>query len=411
MKYIFSLLISGLALTHSFAQVSVNEFLRLAASDPAVSAAEAQISYLSTNPYKLSPLQKLEFRTQNRELLYTQQEYGLRVSPANPWEVRNTNKYFTAYQTSLALEKERSLKKALVERYELVIAYYYYYEQKVIAETTERLIEKQLSVLEKQTGSSFFDADEFVKLKLDLLEQKAEKEEALFDWQSQMASISKFLTKTSLTNLAWEQQSIISVSRIQKVADSILTIAVVPLNVSYYQQQVGLAQAQYHMEKSNVNLGFLQTSYDRRRVNQDRTPYSISLGFVIPITNPNKPDMTRRKLSEIESEVELKAAIAEEQSAKEVAYQKLMESLTRYTNLTNEVEKLEKETLADQLTTLKGGDPLVSLKFEQGIAKLKSLLIKHKRNVLSDYLEFLSQSDHLQQKPLVNFLSPELSKL
>jgi len=392
----------------SFAQVTVAEFIRSAVNAPEVQTAEAQINYLNSSPYRLSPLQKLEFRTQNREMLTTQQAYALRINPANPWEMHNTNKYFNEYKSSLSLEKEKALKQALAERYDLVILYYYYYERKQFAEENERLIEKQIAILERQNASSFFDPDEYVKLKIELLDKKAEKEEAMFDWQSQKAAISKFNPEVAKRNFAWEQYPLIGVKEIERVADSILTHEHKPLEVAYYQQQVNVDRSRYDMEKSNINVGYFQTSYDRRRVNQERNPFVISLGVTIPVFNPNKADMARRKLSQIESETELKVVEQQELAAREVAYHKLKESIARYHELQQEIEQLEKSDLPHQLTVMKEGDPLITLQFEGGINKLRSLLVKHKRHVLTDYLDFLSHSDHLQQQPLVNFLSPEL---
>lgn len=409
MKHFFLYAVLFLISDQAWAQVTVAEFILSANNNAEVKTAEAQVKYLDASPYKLSPLQKLEFRTQNREMLSTQQAYAVRINPANPWEIRSTNRYFTAYKSSLSLEKQRAFKDALVERYNLVILYFYYYELKSLAEENERLLEKQLAVLDRQTASSFFDADEYVKLKLEQLDKKAQKEEAVFDWQSQMAAANKFYPQGAGKKINWESQSIISVSRIEKVADSLLTFMIKPLEVSYFEQQVTVARRQYEMEKSNINLGFLQTSYDRRRVNQERNPFGISLGVTIPITNPNKGDMARRKLSEIESEVELNAVTQEEQGARNVAYQKLKESIAQYHELHRKIDELEKSNLPQQLTQLKNGDPLIVLQFETGINKLRALLVKHQRHVLTDYLGFLAHSDHLQQRPLVNYLSTNLA--
>jgi hypothetical protein len=406
-SYLFLIFISH----YCFSQVTVAEFIGSAADAPEVKSAAAQISYLETKPYRLSPLQKMEFRTQNRELLYTQQEYALRFNPANPWEVQRNNKYFQEYQTSLSFEKEVALKTALVDRYNLVILYLYYYELKALAVESDQLVTKQLAILERQSASSFFDADEYVKLKVDQLDKTVEKEETDFDWQSQKSAVSQLDPSASGKNVEWENQLLISIERMERVADSLNTQAVSPLEVAYRQQKVNVARSQYNLEKSNINLGFLQTSYDRRRVNQDRTPFNISLGVTIPITNPNKGDMARRKLDEIESEYELNAARIDDQASQDVSYQKLKESITRYRDLQNKINELKNSSLQKDLTLLKGGDPLIALQFESGLNKLRVLQSKLKRKALTYYVEFLTESDHLQQKPLINFLSDKLTPL
>lgn len=376
-----------------------------------VRSPDAQISYLQSKPYRLSPLQKLEFRTRNRELMYTQQEYALRFNPANPWEMRSNNKYFEEYSSSLSLEKEVALKSALVDRYNLVILYLYYYELKSLAELNEKLVEQQLSILERQSASSFFDADEYVKLKVEQLDRSVEKEETDFDWQSQKSAVSQLHPAASGMNIAWETYSFIAMDRMERVADSLNTQTISPLEVAYRKQQVNVARSQYNLEKSNINLGFLQTSYDRRRVNQDRTPINISLGVTIPIVNPNKGDMARRKLKEIESEYELKSAQIEDQASQDISYLKLKESITRYHDLQRKIEELKNSSLQKDLTLLKSGDPLIALQFEAGLNKLRVLQSKLRRKALTYYIEFLTKSDHLQQKPLINYLSGNLAPL
>ncbi len=411
MKYFF-LYLSLFFVSHlSLSQVTIAEFIRSAADDPEVKSAEAQLNYLQSNPYRLSPLQKLEFRMQNRELMSTQQQYALRLNPANPWEVRSNNKYFSEYKGSLSLEKEIALKGALVDRYNLVILYLYYYELKSLAASNEKLVEDQLSILERQSASSFFDADEYVKLKVDQLNKHVEQEETDFDWQSQKSAVSQLHPEGAGKNVIWETQTLISIDRVERVVDSLKTQTVSPLEVAFRQQKVNVAHSQYNLEKSNVNLGFLQTSYDRRRVNQDRTPYSISLGVTIPVTNPNKGDMTRRKLAEIESEYELKAAQIEDKTSQDISYQKLKESIVRYRELQQQIEELKNSSLQKDLTLLKGGDPIVALQFEVGVNRLHVLQSKLKRKVLTYYVVFLTESDHLQQKPMINYLSDNLTPL
>ena len=411
MKHFFLYLLLIFVSHHAYSQFTMAEFIRSAAEAPEVKSADAQINYLQSNPYRLSPLQKLEFRTQNRELLYTQQQYALRFDPANPWEMRSNNKYFEEYKSSLSFEKEMALKTSLVDRYNLVILYFYYYELKSFAEESEKLVEKQLAILERQSVSSFFDADEYVKLKVEQLDKTVEKEETDFDWQSQKSAVSQLDPQASGKRISWETQPLISIDRMERVADSLKAQIINPLEVAYRQQKVNVARSQYNLEKSNINMGFLQTSYDRRRVNQDRTPFNISLGVTIPITNPNKGDMARRKLDEIESEFELNAARIEDQASQEISYLKLKESIHRYRDLQRKIDELKNSSMQKDLTLLKEGDPLIALQFEAGLNKLKVLQSKLKRKVLTYYVEFLTQSDHLQQKPLVNYFSDYLTLL
>ncbi len=392
-------------------QVPISEFIRSSTWAPQVKTFADQLTFLQDKPYRLSPLQKLEFRTQNRELIPSQQEYGLRFIPANPWEVRNNNRYFQHYQSALSLEKNIVLKQVLRERYQLIISYVFYADLKSLAEATKKLMGDHLSIIEKQATSSLFDAEEYVKLKVEWLNKSVSVEEIDFDLFNQRSQINLAYPEAFQKEIDWNSSNLISVDRIKEVVDSLHTISVTSSQVTYQQQKVELAQSEYNLEKANVNVGFLQTEYDQRRVAQDRTPINISLGITIPITNPNKGDMTKSKLDQIEAENDLKSVQQEVQVTKEMAKSQLESLINRHNDLQQKVMELENSGLATNLSQLKNGDPLVIIQFEESLNKLKVLQTKIRRNILLSYVEYLSANDHLQQQPLLNLLADKLGMI
>lgn len=389
-------------------QVTVAEFIQSSTQAPQVKTFTDQLSFLQDKPYRLSPLQKLEFRTQNRELISSQQEYGLRFTPANPWEVRSNNRYFQHYQTALSLEKALVLKEVLTERYLLIISFVYTADLQSLAEANRKLIENQLSVLEKQATSSLFDSEEYVKLKVELLDKSVALEEIDFDVFNQRSQINQAYPAAFDKELRWSSMSLISAERIKTVVDSLHLITNASAQAVYQQQKINLAESEYNLEKANVNVGFLQTEYDQRRVEQNRTPINISLGITIPLTNPNKGDMTKSKLELIEAEHELETTQQEAQVTKEMTKNQLESLITRHRDLQKKVSELENSSLPYDLSRMKSGDPLAIMRFDESLNKLKVLQARLRRNILTSYVNYLSLHDHLQQQPLINFLTDRL---
>ncbi|MBK5277730.1 MAG: hypothetical protein JJE09_02590 [Bacteroidia bacterium] len=389
-------------------QVTLAEFIRSSADAPEMKTFSDQLSFLQEKPYRLSPLQKLEFRTQNRELQSNQQEYGIRFTPANPWEVRNNNRYFQQYQTSLSLEKNMILKEVLLQRYKLIISYLYYSDLRSLANLNKKLIGNQLSISERQATSSLFDPEEYVELKVAWLEKSVSLEEVDFDLFNQRANINKAYPSAFKKDIDWSGSALINVDRIKEVIDSLHLVTVASTRVLYQQEKVGLAQSEYNLEKTNVNVGFLQTEYDQRRVTQDRTPINISLGITIPLTNPNKGDMTKSKLDIIEAEHDLESVRQETQLSKEMAHDQLESLISRHQDLQKNILELEDSRLASDLSQMQNGDPLAIIKFEESLNKLKVLHARLRRNILMSYIDYLAVHDHLHQQPLINFLSDRL---
>lgn len=407
-----SLLILWLSFTLPVcAQVQISEFLRSAYDAVEVKTSQEQVAYLKTKPYKLSPLQKLEFRTQVREMSLEKQEYALRMQPANPWEIKSNNQYFRDYQTFLSTQSQLALKEALVERYGVMVDYIFYSELKQLAEEQVVLIEKQLAVLERQSASSFFDADEYVDLKIEHLEEVTEQEDASFGLLNQISVMNQLYPMLSGRTIELDWKKLISVERMERVLDSLKAKEVSSLLIVYRQQKLNLDNSRYKLEKSNMNVGYLQAEYDERRVEQDRVPYNIGLGITIPITNPNKGDMARQKLNAIEAEYELKQEEKIDRLNKENSYARAREMIQHYHLLKKKIDEMMNSELAKNLSNVKGGDPRIRIRYESSINKLHVVEAKLKRKIYNCYIDYLAVSDYLQQAPLINFLTNTLAPI
>jgi len=392
-------------------QIAIGEFLLSARQDPEVSTFFEQERYLQTKPYSLSPLQRLEFRTQNRELMPQQQEFGLRFTPSNPWEVKHNRNYFKSYQTALGLRREMALKEALVARYSAVINYIYYREVVALVRYSHKLVNDQLSILQRQSASNFFDADDFVDLQLDLMDRTVEIEEMEFNLLEQRHQVEKLYQRTIGDSLTWSWNQVAGVQRIARVVDSLENLSVASVVLAYQQRKIEMAMHEYKLEKANINAGFLQTEFDNRRQEQGRTPFNISLGITIPIVNPNKGDMTKRQLDIIEATYDLKEEEVEERDRDLATHERAERLFQRFAMAAEKLKAYETGSLSGTLSAMEGGDPRIIVKFNDNLVKLKLLLAKIGRDAMLAYIEYLMASDRIQQQPMVNYLSPSLQAI
>lgn len=393
------------------AQVSVSEFLRSASMDVQVSSFDEQLRYLNNKPYRLSPLRETEFRMRNYELEPDQMRYALRFSAANPWEIKYNNQFFREYSASLKLEQELVFKEELAERYSTIIYYLYWYENKLLTEEHLRLLDNQIVLLEKQSGSSSFDADEYVKLKIARVDKGIDLEEIEIALSGFRNRINQLYPEAAQKQISWSLENLITIEQIQAVVDTMSGTESASTLVEYRKQKINIANTEYKLEKSNINPGFIQTEYDQRRVEDDRNPLNIAMGLTLPITNPNKGDMTKRRLDAIEAEYDLKEVKSEFQTQTGNAYLQLTESISRYSKLKQQVDLLQNDVLAENLSILKGNNPLYLIQFEVSRVRLNLLMAKQKRTVYLAYLDYLVHSDRLARRPLLNFLSGNLEPI
>jgi hypothetical protein len=408
---LLALTFSVISSSVTVAQVSIGEFVGSALQDPEVQTFSDQIKYLDGKPYRLAPIRDVQFRTQNRELLSYQQEFGLRISPSNPFEVRRHNQYFREFNTSLGFEKEFALKEALISRYTTVIEYIYYTDLLQLNQEGTKSLEEQLAILEKQSGSSYFDPEDFVDLKFDMLDYSVDLEELQFELSNQVHRVARTYAPAHQKQIDWNASLIISPDGIRQVVDSLEQLSAKASWLAYQEQKIKVAQSQYRLEKNNFNLGFIQGAYDFRRFNQDRNPISISAGLTLPLFNPNKGDMARRKLDIIEAEYDLKEENVESETDKRILLDKLRSLIDRIESLDRKVKEIKESNLPMTLSSIRGGDPVVLIQFTQNLNKMYELSHKVKREMLLTYIEYLAFTDHLQKQPLVNFFSSSLSPI
>ena len=389
----------------------MEDFLYAALEEPALKSFTHQDDFLNTKPYRLAPIQKLEFRTRSNQLDPERQDFALRLNAANPWEVKRTNQYFKSYQEFVQLNRDRQVKESLLARYQVIIEWVYYHEIQALKEEDKHTTEKLISILEAQRYSGYFDAGDYVKLKLDQVEKVIELEEARFDIDLQRKRVEGLFEKAKLKIINWPASKIISLQKLEAVVDSLAQAQTIGGEVAYRQKQVDLANTEWLLEKANVSVGFLQTQYQDFRIEQGRKPWSISAGITIPIFNPNKGDMTKRKLEVIEAEGDRDQARNDQQAGRELMQAKIKSLLKRYTEVNTMMNDLKVGTLATTLQQMNDSNPSAGIRLQSNLISLKTMAARLKQQIYLAYLEFLSYSEVLQQRPLVNYLSPELSEL
>jgi hypothetical protein len=388
------------------AQVSMEDFLQAAWNEPALQTFANQEDYLNTNPYRLAPVRRLEFRTESNQLDRTRQDYALRLNPASPWEMKRTNQYFKTYQELLQLDRDRVLKESLQARYKVIIGWLYFEEIKQLKEVDTKTTDKLIQILEAQRNSGFFDAKDYVELKLDQVEKAIELEETRFEIDNQRRRVEALYEQARLKNLSWSMTDVLSIDQVKTVVDSIAQQTSATGEVAYREKKIDLFTSEWKLEKANINVGYLQTKYENYRLDQNRRPWSVSLGVTIPVFNPNKPNMAKRKLEAIEAEGDLAQAKSDQQAGREMLQAKIESLIKRYHDVSTLMESLKIDELATTLQQINDSNPMTTVRLQSNLIKSKTMATRLKQEIYLSYIEFLSYSEVLQQRPVINFLSP-----
>jgi len=391
-----------------FGQVlTLKQYLNSSLSDPYYKSFDTQQAFLNDrHNYSLPWIDQLQFRYQDNQLNNYQTRYGVRFNPVNPWQIIRNNQYFQGIQYLKALEQKMALKVILRERYDKVVEYWMASE---LADHTlkQKLIREQIgNTMSKKAGSADFDADQFLNAQLDIISKEADSHEA--DLERDI-SLSRILIVANATTFDLPQASLIDIDQINQLVKTETTTN--KTETEYLKQRVEIANRKMKLEKSDFNIGYLQTMYGSDRQIDGQNSFGLAIGVTIPIVNSNKENVVREKLDAIERQGEFEQFQLEEKNKRLNSVAFLQLHLDHYKKIDSMIISLTSKGL-NLLTGLSSNyDPIVELKYREKLAQLDLLKAKIKREVLLQYVSFLDNSDKLHERPLVNYLSKDLERV
>lgn len=387
---------------------SLNRFLKSALDDPYyVSFSKQESVFNKPGSYALPWVQKLEFRTRNNELLDFRQQYALRLDPGNPWQIRSNQRYFKGFQAIKSIEQQLVLKDLLRERYDLVVDYWF-------ASTKVRLLAKQKEIREQiryvmtqRSGSSGFDADQYLNNELDIISKTADWHEAEFDLTMAKTRIGQLY---GATPFVLEENTFITIQQINEVIKS-PNKSTSATEADLLKQSIANTEQKIKTDKLNFDLGFIQAMYSPFRVDQNRNPYGISLGVAVPLFNQNRDDVVREKLKVIEQQGELEQFQQRESGKSLVKAATLQLHLAHHQQIDSLINAVKSREMNLATTLADNYNPVIELKYQEKLIQLDLLRVRIAREILLQYISLLESNGILHQRPLRNYLSSGLITL
>jgi hypothetical protein len=389
-------------------ELTLNQFLKSTLDDPYYASFNKQASIFSKPlSYSLPWVQKIEFRTRNNELLDYRQQYALRLDARNPWQIISNQRYFQGVQVLKSLEQKLLLKELIRERYDLVIEYWMASERAKLA-AQQKDIRQQISyAMAQRSGSTNFDADQYLNNELDIISKTADWHEAQFE---------ENLTKTKILQLAgaaafsMRPEDLIDVDQIRQVVDGKGSTDV-RTEIALLKQEIKLSEQEIKTDKLDFDLGFIQAMYAPYKRDQNENPFGISAGVTIPLFNQNRDNIAREKLQNIERQGELEQFQLRETGKATSKAATLELHFIHYQKIDSLITELKKREMNLSTTLASNYNPIVELKYREKLIQFDILKIRIKREILLQFISYLDNSDKLHQRPLVNYLSKNLENL
>lgn len=400
--FIFLILTVG---TDAKSQSTPNDFLLTAFEDPNLVEYQSQIDFLERRSYRIPFGDEIEVRYSNDERTLNDSRYQLRFRPSNPWKIRRNNALFNARKESISLRQTLEFKEALMDRYSLIVDYLSSKKYVELSKSKFELSQRKVQLFEQAVQSDLFDARDYVEAKLEVIENLEKYDDQLVEFNQIIENISLILGSEGIE---WDDFEVVLPDEIEQIMNNLVTSTFTNTDLQYLRQQVEVARLETSTEQSDFDIGFIQTEYAPYK-NNGENELGFSFGITIPIFKNNKDQIADRILDEIEHQNEFQAMAYQDSLNKVLETNFLSNYISHHHQLLKEIERLNIESMTSNLAISEDFNPVTLLELEEGKLKLEEIVHRSHMRLLERYLGFLFAFDALQQIPLLNYLSNDLS--
>jgi hypothetical protein len=389
-------------------QQALNSFLSSALRDPSYTAYEGQEAVFGKpGAYGLPWVPNLEFRTRNNELLDSRQQYALRADVGNPWQIQSNQRYFKGMRTAKSLEQQLLLKKLIRERYDLALEYWYAMERLSVAEQLRDLRQQISAAMARRSGSTDFDAEQFLNSELDVVSRTADVQEAEFERDLARARMAEVqggsVSGLDLSGLI-DIDGMRSVLRSEDSAGSVLELELL-------KQEIANSEQRMKTDRLNFDLGFVQGMYAPYKADRGDGVFGLAAGVTIPLFNQNRDDIARERLKVIERRGALEQFRQREAGRRLAEAQLALSHMDHYGRMDSLVQDVRKRQMNLPAVLSKDYSPIVELKYREKLLQLEALKLRVKREIFRQYITSLDNDGRLHRRPLVNYLGKALDPI
>ncbi|MDX1629146.1 MAG: hypothetical protein R3345_10640 [Fulvivirga sp.] len=380
----------------------VNEYLQTALKDQRLNRYQSELSFLQDNKMLPSWIRETEVRIGTEGLDNSIEDYRLRISPSNPWEINANKHYRNQLMSNTETRYQISLTDALLTRYNMLITSYFLTTQ--ISLLQEEIdTRKNLSDQLVNISSGDVEMEDLINMEADL----GKAEIKLKEYQNELDKINSMINNLINKEVNWASFEFIAPATIESILvnqDSLHDNNLYKLMVD---QELLLQQSLYKVNKTEAfsNIGFFQANYETDRGETLQEHMGIQVGITIPLANRDKADLARDRFELIQYQSE-KERVAQEMDEELASNQMQLNASLQLYDLVH--QKLERAALLQQ--------DLNSTVKASAILELESyrieLLMKQSRThqeITERFIEYLNLKGYLGNTPLVNYLSDQLT--
>lgn len=410
--YIF-LLITILVISYNdgLAQFDMEGFLSTSRSDISLNPSQSKLDFLKENNFNGPWISRVEFRTRSNDANISQDDFRLRFTPANPGELKANKRYYSKQIDLLNLEHQEALNKALKQRYLIMVNHLFEFEKVAYLEKQLDVNRQLIEMMNLGSGTYSMDLGDLIDAESNELDLNLSIGNAKIELKEIVYLINEVYEFNGEIN--WNEEEIIEVQGILNLFEEFKAH---PTGQHIYltkiDQKNALAAERFNIEKSETlrNIGYFQAEYDVDRGNESSEHFGYQIGIRIPIVNPDKPDLNRRKLALMDDEAVLEEKKDQYRREMELAVLRMEHYAHQYYEINKKLTALSKQNFLSLQSPEKSPKLSDLIKLNEFHVELRDRKNSVQKKIYETYLNYLDLNGKLSEAPLRNFLSKDLTE-
>ncbi len=392
-------------------QFSMENFLAGARDDQDIRRVEDKLDFLKKNNFNSPWLRETEVRLRSNDFNFSLEDFRLRFSPTNPWQMRANKLYYKVQQDQLNMEYLYVLNQSLRTRYDLLIEHYHVLQLEKLNKKKYSYYSDVLKIIGQYGSTMNLDVKDLIDADEAQLQSRLEWKNMVYSREEIESLIRDISGFTGHIDIDWEQSEIVDVEDIKRIVTEIQNeVDLTNLYIAQVEKKNELSAARMRVERTEArkNIGYLQAEYDTERGKSFDHHAGYQIGLAIPLTNPDKPDLNRRKIKLMDDETELnkqRITIARRQNLLKLRLDHLID---QYEFVAKKTEILKQNKVLDITGPEKTPDPDKFLKLREYQLKLEEKKIEILKDLYEAYISYLDYTGSLVRQPVKNYLSKYL---
>ena len=383
------------------AQFTMEGYLSNSVSDTELQFFKERQEFVNENGFKSPILREVEFRARVRTFEEGFGDYRLRFSPLNPFERTANKNYRNELNEQLSISYLLNLEEVLLGRYELMIQHWRLTENLSLVNRKISFTDNILALLKSQPSNGTIK--DFIRTDKANFKSSLEYETILLE----RAALEEQIRQTYAFggDIRWDANELIPVSVIKAWLDQHDVMdATNNLAIRNEQQKEAVAAAEYKIkqQESFSNIGYVQAEYREDEDNNFGQNLGMQIGLSLPITNPDKPDLQRRKLEMLEDSQEAALEKHNLEIYINQLYAKLSALIKQYEMVETKLANYNENSFTSESNT-DAMDILIELQEFRTELSLKKIDLN--ASVYKLYINLLSINSQLSTPPYQNYLS------